>query len=298
MARRWVSSNSRAFWIATPTLAAIQNARLYQETGRRASEMAALADLGREVGGLLEQLAGPVGGSLEDRVEVEHAAHFAPELREGGHLVRPTLGLPVEPGICDGDPDVRSDRGQQSRLALAEPARLLRALDADRPDRAALHCLIGTPRYESAGVPTAWTPTSSRSPAARFNRRGRRFHRCPRGQSLAVPQGRGGALLGPVLEVVRKLDDAGRLCVQGDVDDVGAEQVAELVAQPVHRALGGLRRPRAGATGLTIASSPARWPVSWNRRAFSSATERLPAIVTEQADVGLAERVFPIEVVK
>ena len=33
---------------------AIQNARLYQETGRRASEMAALAELGREVGGLLE----------------------------------------------------------------------------------------------------------------------------------------------------------------------------------------------------------------------------------------------------
>ncbi len=33
---------------------AIANARLYQETGRRASEMAALAELGREVGGLLE----------------------------------------------------------------------------------------------------------------------------------------------------------------------------------------------------------------------------------------------------
>ena len=34
--------------------AAIQNARLYRETQRRASEMAALAELGREVGGMLD----------------------------------------------------------------------------------------------------------------------------------------------------------------------------------------------------------------------------------------------------
>ena len=40
--------------IAANVGAAIQNARLYRETQRRASEMAALADLGREVGGMLE----------------------------------------------------------------------------------------------------------------------------------------------------------------------------------------------------------------------------------------------------
>jgi GAF domain-containing protein/DNA-binding response OmpR family regulator len=40
--------------IATNVGIAIANARLYQETGRRASEMAALAELGREVGSLLE----------------------------------------------------------------------------------------------------------------------------------------------------------------------------------------------------------------------------------------------------
>ena len=40
--------------IAANVGAAIQNARLYRETQRRASEMAALADLGREVGGMLD----------------------------------------------------------------------------------------------------------------------------------------------------------------------------------------------------------------------------------------------------
>jgi GAF domain-containing protein/CheY-like chemotaxis protein len=40
--------------IAANVGVAIQNARLYRETGRRASEMAALAELGREVGGMLD----------------------------------------------------------------------------------------------------------------------------------------------------------------------------------------------------------------------------------------------------
>ena len=40
--------------IAANVGAAIQNARLYRETQRRASEMAALADLGREIGGMLD----------------------------------------------------------------------------------------------------------------------------------------------------------------------------------------------------------------------------------------------------
>ena len=40
--------------IAANVGAAIQNARLYRETQRRASEMAALAELGREIGGMLD----------------------------------------------------------------------------------------------------------------------------------------------------------------------------------------------------------------------------------------------------
>ena len=51
--------------IAANVGVAIQNARLYAETGRRASEMAALAELGREVGGLLE--LDPILGRIAER---------------------------------------------------------------------------------------------------------------------------------------------------------------------------------------------------------------------------------------
>ena len=40
--------------IAANVGVAIPNARLYRETGRRANEMAALAELGREIGGMLD----------------------------------------------------------------------------------------------------------------------------------------------------------------------------------------------------------------------------------------------------
>jgi GAF domain-containing protein/CheY-like chemotaxis protein len=52
---RFAESDTRLVsTIAANVGAAIQNARLYRETQRRASEMAALADLGREVGGMLD----------------------------------------------------------------------------------------------------------------------------------------------------------------------------------------------------------------------------------------------------
>ena len=67
--------------IAANVGVAIQNARLYQETGRRASEMAALADLGKEVGGLLE--LDPILGRMAERAkELLQANTSAVFLRE------------------------------------------------------------------------------------------------------------------------------------------------------------------------------------------------------------------------
>ena len=67
--------------IAANVGVAIQNARLYQETGRRASEMAALADLGTEVGGLLE--LDPILGRMAERAkELLQANTSAVFLRE------------------------------------------------------------------------------------------------------------------------------------------------------------------------------------------------------------------------
>ena len=79
--------------IATNVGVAIQNARLYQETGRRASEMASLAQLGREVGGLLE--LGPILGRIAERarelLEADTSAVFLQE--EGGERFLPAVAL-------------------------------------------------------------------------------------------------------------------------------------------------------------------------------------------------------------
>ena len=89
--------------IAANVGVAIQNARLYQETGRRASEMASLAQLGREVGGLLE--LDPILGRIADRArELLEADTSAVFLQEGGgerFVPAVTLGELAEPLLQD-----------------------------------------------------------------------------------------------------------------------------------------------------------------------------------------------------
>ena len=72
---------------------AIQNARLYQETQRRASEMAALAQLGRDVGGLLE--LDPILGRMAERarelLDADTSAVFLEET--GGERFVPVVAL-------------------------------------------------------------------------------------------------------------------------------------------------------------------------------------------------------------
>jgi GAF domain-containing protein/CheY-like chemotaxis protein len=72
---------------------AIANARLYQETGRRASEMAALAELGREVGGLLEldPILERIAERARELLEADTSAVFLEE--EGGGRFLPAVAL-------------------------------------------------------------------------------------------------------------------------------------------------------------------------------------------------------------
>jgi signal transduction histidine kinase/DNA-binding response OmpR family regulator len=79
--------------IAANVGVAIQNARLYKETGRRASEMAALAELGREVGAMLEPEAvlRRVGERAKELLEADTSAVFL-EAPEGGRLL-PTFAV-------------------------------------------------------------------------------------------------------------------------------------------------------------------------------------------------------------
>jgi GAF domain-containing protein/DNA-binding response OmpR family regulator len=94
--------------IAANVGVAIQNARLYAETGRRASEMAALAELGREVGGLLQ--LDPILGRIAERarelldadtsavfLETERGERFVPAVALG-ELAELILQDTIEPG--------------------------------------------------------------------------------------------------------------------------------------------------------------------------------------------------------
>jgi signal transduction histidine kinase/DNA-binding response OmpR family regulator len=73
--------------------AAIQNARLYRETRRRASETAALADLGREVLALLDPgaILGRIAERAQELLDVETSAVFLAD--DDGTTLWPTLVL-------------------------------------------------------------------------------------------------------------------------------------------------------------------------------------------------------------
>jgi GAF domain-containing protein/CheY-like chemotaxis protein/HPt (histidine-containing phosphotransfer) domain-containing protein len=79
--------------IAANVGVAIQNARLYAETGRRASEMAALAELGREVGGLLEldPILGRIAERARELLDADTSAVFLET--EGGERLVPAVAL-------------------------------------------------------------------------------------------------------------------------------------------------------------------------------------------------------------
>jgi GAF domain-containing protein/CheY-like chemotaxis protein/HPt (histidine-containing phosphotransfer) domain-containing protein len=81
--------------IAANVGVAIQNARLYRETRRRASEMAALAELGREVGGMLDldAVLGRIGERARELLEADTSAVF---LEKGD-------GATFVPIVADGD---------------------------------------------------------------------------------------------------------------------------------------------------------------------------------------------------
>ena len=82
--------------IAANVGVAIQNARLYKETGRRASEMAALAELGREIGALLdlEPILGEIGERARELLDADTSAVFLQ--RDGRFVPVVALGTTAE----------------------------------------------------------------------------------------------------------------------------------------------------------------------------------------------------------
>ncbi|TMK37627.1 MAG: GAF domain-containing protein, partial [Actinobacteria bacterium] len=118
--------------IAANVGAAIQNARLYRETQRRASEMAALAELGREVGGMLDldAVLNRITERARELLEAETSAVFLE--REPGTFV-PIVAL-----------------GDLAELILADTIRLGEGIIGDLANRAVAEAVNDTAGDERA----------------------------------------------------------------------------------------------------------------------------------------------------
>jgi hypothetical protein len=81
-----------------------------------------------------KQIDRVLGYPFQHRCRVERRRDLPTHIREGRHLLGPSVGLPVEPGILDRRPDACGDRRQEPDIVRPESTLLVRALDADNAD--------------------------------------------------------------------------------------------------------------------------------------------------------------------
>jgi GAF domain-containing protein/CheY-like chemotaxis protein/HPt (histidine-containing phosphotransfer) domain-containing protein len=115
--------------IAANVGAAIQNARLYRETRRRASEMATLAELGREVGGMLD-LDAVLSRITERAGELLDADTSAVFLEQEDGTFLPRLALGGMAGLIMAD-TIRPGEGIIGDLASRGAAEAVNDTNAD-----------------------------------------------------------------------------------------------------------------------------------------------------------------------
>jgi GAF domain-containing protein/CheY-like chemotaxis protein len=115
--------------IAANVGAAIQNARLYRETMRRASEMAALAELGREVGGMLDldAVLARIAERARELLEADTSAVF---LEHEDGTFRPNVALGGLANLIMADA-IRPGEGIIGDLASRGVAEVVNDTDAD-----------------------------------------------------------------------------------------------------------------------------------------------------------------------
>jgi GAF domain-containing protein/CheY-like chemotaxis protein len=115
--------------IAANVGAAIQNARLYRETRRRASEMAALAELGREVGGMLDldAVLARIAERARELLEADTSAVF---LEHEDGTFRPNVALGGLANLIMADA-IRPGEGIIGDLASRGVAEVVNDTDTD-----------------------------------------------------------------------------------------------------------------------------------------------------------------------
>jgi PAS domain S-box-containing protein len=109
---------------------AIQNARLYRETRRRANETAALAELGREVSAMLDltSVLGRIAERAQDLLEVETSAVCLAD--EDGETLRATIALGKNADEILAD-TIRVGEGIIGDLAARGAAEVINSTGAD-----------------------------------------------------------------------------------------------------------------------------------------------------------------------
>ncbi|MGA9160405.1 MAG: GAF domain-containing protein [Actinomycetota bacterium] len=157
--------------IAANVGVAIQNARLYAETGRRASEMAALAELGREIGALLdlEPILGEIGDRARELLDADTSAVFLE--REGLFVPVVALGEFGEALMSD---TIAPGEGIIGDLALRGTAEVVndvlgdaRAVQIPGAEYDQLERLMAAPlvaRGQVIGVMAVWRTTRAANP--------------------------------------------------------------------------------------------------------------------------------------
>jgi PAS domain S-box-containing protein len=150
---------------------AIQNARLYAETGRRASEMAALAELGREIGALLdlEPILGEIGERARELLDADTSAVFLE--REGRFVPVVALGEFGEALMSD---TITPGEGIIGDLALRGTAEVIndvrgdpRGVQIPGAEYEDLERLMAAPlvaRGQVIGVMAVWRTTRAANP--------------------------------------------------------------------------------------------------------------------------------------
>ena len=157
--------------IAANVGVAIQNARLYAETGRRASEMAALAELGREIGALLdlEPILGEIGERARELLDADTSAVFLE--REGSFVPVVALGEFGEALMSD---TITPGEGIVGDLALRGTAEVVNDVrgdprgvqipGAEYEDQERLMAAPLVARGQVIGVMAVWRTTRAANP--------------------------------------------------------------------------------------------------------------------------------------
>ncbi len=186
----------------------------------------------------VEGLAGPVADELDERVHVELGRRRLADLVDRRELRRPASGLLHQPGVLEGHAEAGAERGEEAQVVVAEGVLPVEVLERDDTlDLAA----DGEGREEGRHRRLA----DDRRRVAVGRCLGRevvdtdRLGRLDDVPAEADERHRVDVEVHPALDAVREADPLGLPVDDRDVDDLGVEDLVDLVADEARTSPGG-----------------------------------------------------------